>query len=85
MARVAGVKAGGRLVVAQPSEGEPVPKEVLATTIIKASEAMVALHKSGLNREAIVVLLSDKTKISKGWIREILDGLENLKKDYCRA
>ena len=71
------------LIIKQSPE-EEVPREVLALAIIKVSDAMVALQKSGLNRKAIIVLLADKTKISKGWIREVLDGLEHLKHDYCR-
>ncbi len=84
MERIAKVKDGGRLVVAQSSEGEPVPKEVLATAIVKISEGVEALRRSGLNERGVLALLSDKTGYGKGTLKMVLDALADLKKDYCR-
>jgi hypothetical protein len=57
--------------------------ESLAKAIITISDAMEALLKSGLNRRAIAVLLSDSTNIPITKIFAVLDGLAALKKDYC--
>ena len=58
-------------------------KKTLAAAILNISAAMVTLRKSGLNRAAIVVLLKDATGEPKVTIARVLDGLEQLKKDYC--
>ena len=71
-------------VVQKPDE-EPIPKEVLAEAIVKISAAAVALRESGLNRRGIIILLQAKTHLSRETIVSVLDGLEDLKKDYCRA
>lgn len=73
-----------RRIVLDQAEDEPVERHILATAIVKISEAAEALKKSGLNQRAIVVLLSDKTKIAKGLIEDVLDGLADLKRDYTR-
>ena len=77
-------KLGTRIIVKQDPDNV-VEKDVLATAIVKISEAAEALKRSGLNQRAIVVLLSDKTKFSKGSIEVILNGLADLKRDYTRA
>lgn len=63
----------------------PETKEVLAEAVIKISEALHSLEKSGLNRRAIVALIHDKTHISKVTTETILDSLARLKGWYCRA
>jgi len=64
--------------------GDPESKEVLAEAIVKISEAMQALTASGLNRDAIVVLLAAKTGVAKKDINAVLDGLNRLRGWYCR-
>lgn len=71
-----------RKIVLDQAEDEPVERHVLATAIVKISEAADALKKSGLNQRAVVVLLADKTKIAKGTIEDVLDGLADLRSDY---
>jgi hypothetical protein len=66
------------------SEDKPETKEVLADAIVRIGRGFAELHRSGLNREAIVVLLHSKTRISKSDIYTILDGLEQLEGWYCR-
>lgn len=61
---------------------KPVEREVLAASIVKISDAFQALKKSGLNRDAIVVLLHDRTKIARKTINDILNALEQLKRLY---
>lgn len=43
---------------------------------------MTRLLASGLNRDAIIVLLNDKTSVGKRAIIEVLDGLESLARRY---
>lgn len=62
----------------------PESKELLASAIVKISEGFDALQASGLNRDAIIVLLHDQTKLAKRDIRLILDGLKKLRGWYCR-
>jgi len=42
------------------------------------------LNKSGLNEEAIVILLHAKCGVSKVDIRKVLNGLRQLRGWYCR-
>lgn len=65
-------------------EEKPVPKEVLAEAIVKIGAAADALKASGLNEKAIVILLSDATKVGKPDIRAVLNGLRQLRAWYCR-
>lgn len=66
------------------TSGRPETKEVLAEAIVRISEAMTELQASGLNREAVVVLLAAKTKVSKRDINAVLNGLKSLRSWYCR-
>jgi hypothetical protein len=63
----------------------PEPKEVLAAAIIKIGEAADSLRKSGLNEEAITILLHAKTNVPKRDIKLILDGLRRLRGWYCHS
>lgn len=74
--------AGHPLSVKQ-ADGEEVPRHVLATAIIKVSEAAESLAKSGLNERAIVVLLQDSTGASRTDIKAILHGLRSLRETFC--
>ena len=62
----------------------PETKEILAEAIVKVSAGLAALEQSGLNRDAIVTLLRDKTKVGKRDIEAVLDGLKHLRGWYCR-
>lgn len=63
---------------------QPESKEVLAEAIIRIGEAMDALKKSGLNEQAIVVLLHHETKIPMRDIRVVFAGMRQLRGRYCR-
>lgn len=63
-------------------EEKPVSKEMLATAICKMSDATNQLLLSGLNHDAIVVLLVDKTKMSKRSVRKVIDAMGQLRADY---
>lgn len=56
--------------------------EELAALIRKLSEGFEQLKKTGLTRNAIVVLLKDSTWVSNKSINQVLDGLAGLAKQY---
>lgn len=62
--------------------GEPVEEETLAASIRKISEALTKLTRSGLRREAVVILLHHETKISQRDIRQVLDTLGDLARRF---
>lgn len=62
----------------------PETKEILAEAIVRIGDGFNSLLKSGLNREAVVVLLHAKTAVNKKDIVAVLDGLTRLKGWYCR-
>lgn len=62
----------------------PVSTTVLAASIVQISRALDELRLSGLNEDAIIVLLHDKTRLAKRDIRTVLDGLRQLEGWYCR-
>jgi hypothetical protein len=61
-----------------------ITKEVLADAIVKISDAVKSLDKSGLNKRAIIALLADDTKLGKGTINTVLNSLEDLAKNYAK-
>ena len=50
--------------------------------IITIKQAVEKLFKSGFNKHAVVVLIQDRTKLSKKDIIKVLDSLLNLEKWY---
>lgn len=73
--------AAPRVVIDQ-DEDRPIEKHVLAKAIVEMSASMKRLLASGINRKAIIVLLNDQTSLGKGTIAMVLDGLEQLAKEY---
>ena len=63
---------------------KPEPTEILAEAIIKIGENFESLSKSGLNREAIIILIHDHSKVSKRDISIVLENLRLMKGWYCR-
>lgn len=63
-------------------EDNPIPKDVLADAICKLSDNTNKLLLSGLNEEAIVVLLVDSVKLSKSKVRMVLRALGDLRSRY---
>ena len=63
---------------------QPETKEILAEAIVKISKAADELCASGLNRDAIVILLQAKTKLPRYDINLVLDSLKQLQSWYCR-
>lgn len=65
----------------KPVAPEPDPK-VLANAIVEISSSFKRLLASGLNRNAIVVLLQSDTGLSKKQINYVLDSLLQLATRY---
>lgn len=62
---------------------EEVPRSVLAEAILKLSDGVKQIMESGLNKRAIWVLLVDSTGVPITQVRRVLDGIVDLKRDYC--
>lgn len=69
-----------RVVKSDPPES----KEILAEAIVRIGSAMKNLQESGLNEEAIIVLVQAKSGVPKGTIKTVLDSLRRLEGWYCR-
>lgn len=63
---------------------KPVEHDVLATAIVSMSKAAQRLTDSGLNRKAIVVLVSHDSKLPARDVVAVLDSLETLTARYTR-
>lgn len=77
------LKHYGSVTIAQDPEN-PVKREILAQSIVDISTSFNKLTRSGLNRRAIVVLIADDTKFSKGAIEAVLKSLDSLAQNYTR-
>lgn len=75
----------GQVKVKQPNPpADIVEPEILAEAIVRISHGVRRLMTSGLNFEAVVVLLADSSKQSKLGCRVVLEHLEKLEKKYTR-
>jgi hypothetical protein len=70
--------------VKQPEGKEPVPVDVIATSIQKIAEGIERINSSQVNRRCVIVLLADYTKVSRSDIVKVLDGLASLKAVYLK-
>lgn len=75
--------AAEKIVIQQDKE-KPIERSVLAKAIVDLSRAVQRLNTSGLNREAVTVLLAHSTRLSLGATRDILRSIEQLERDYVR-
>lgn len=62
----------------------PETKEILAEAIVRIGKGMKQLTDSGLNKDAVLVLLYEQTKVAKRDIRAIIEALPRLAGWYCR-
>lgn len=62
----------------------PESKEILADAIIRISDGLSQLQRSGLNNKAIMVLVKDATGLAMRDIKLVIDSLARLKGWYCR-
>lgn len=65
-------------------EKTPVPADVLATDILKMSAAIKKLNEGQLNEKAVLVLLANSTGLTQRVIKTVLDGINDLAKDYTK-
>lgn len=61
---------------------KPVDPIVLADAIVSASDSMKRLLSSGLNRRAIIILISTDTGFGQRQVGDFLNSLENLAARY---
>lgn len=61
-----------------------IPATEIEKALIKLSEVMVDFRSTRLTERAIVVLLQDRTGLSKKVIGEVLSGLGDLEKLYLK-
>lgn len=64
-------------------ELDPVTPEILASSIRKIAKEMQQIERSGLNRRALLVLLSGATKLPMKNIDYVLNALVQLEEIYC--
>lgn len=69
-------------ITVKQDEQNPITREVLAESIVKISEGFDRLSKSGLNQNAIEVLIQNSSGICRRDIRLVLDALRTLAKNY---
>lgn len=62
----------------------PESTEILAEAITRISAGLTKLQDSGLNQEAIIVLIQHKTKLPKRDIQNVLWAQRQLAAWYCR-
>ena len=62
----------------------PETTEILAAAIVRISEGLAALEKSGLNNDAIITLIQHKTKLSRRDIATVLHAQARLASWYLR-
>lgn len=73
---------GGRVKVKKSDP--PESTEILAEAVVRIADGVHKLSESGLNEKAIIVLIHDRTKISKRDIKTVLDAQRQLAAWYCR-
>ena len=71
-------------VKVKQDELAPLPKEVLAKSIVELSRAARDLQKrSGLSERALVILLSESSKVNRPAVKLVLESIRNLERDWC--
>lgn len=72
-----------KLVVKQ-NEKDPVPIEVLSSSIRDIARAMRQINSGPLKRHAVVLLIQDICKISQRDIRAVLEAMDLLESTYLK-
>lgn len=65
-----------------PSPAAP-DRETLADAIVRISDGVQHLQRSGLNRKAILILLAHQSSVSQKVCAAVIDGLADLRRNYC--
>lgn len=63
---------------------EPIAVEIMEKSILEIAAAMKRIEKSRLNRRALVVLISDQSKLGKGTVDIVLNCLDTLEETYLK-
>lgn len=72
-----------RVNVVQDTE-KPIEKNILALAIKDIATALKRLQQSGVTQEAIIVLVKDRTGLTKGDIKTVFAALSQLEQDFVR-
>lgn len=80
------------VAVVVQSQEKPIERNVLAQAIVDISKSMKKLLASGLNRDAIIVLVHARVKPTftngpkpnRGEIEAVFNALAQLEKDFCK-
>lgn len=62
----------------------PVEKNILAQAIVDIAGAAKKLQQSGINKDAIVILVSVRSGYPRTAVRDVIDSLAVLERDFCR-
>ena len=62
----------------------PIERTVLASSIVELAKAAKRLLYGPLNDRALVVLLSDSSKVGRSDVLAVLQSLRSLERDYVR-
>jgi len=73
-----------RRVTVQQDPAKLIETPVLAQAILDIGKAAQRLSASGLNRKAIVLLISHDSKVPMRDVIGVLDSIEHLAKTYCK-
>ena len=65
-------------------EGQEIPAEIIAQSIVKIAKSMEAIGKTRLTRKALVALIYDQSKISKRTIELVLNNLEAMEQVWLK-
>lgn len=71
-----------RAVKVVQDEQKPVETSVLAQAVVDIAAAAKRLSLSGLNRKAIVLLISHDSGCSQAAVKAVLDSMANLQATY---
>lgn len=63
---------------------KPVAANILAQAIMDVAEGMRQVSRSRLSREALIVLIHDRSKISKRDITLVLNNLDQLERTWLK-
>lgn len=69
-------------VVIKQDEDNPISKEVLAESIKTISDGMNKLLASGLNRDAVEILVRHSSGVNREDVKRVLNALRDLAANY---
>lgn len=67
-----------------PDALNPEPVEVIAASVLAIADGMKKVNATRLTREALVTLIHDHSKVSKGTIRIVLNNLDSLARTWLK-